>query len=54
MREPKQSPGWRSWLATVPAIGVALQPRLTRQGSKGVSGAPTGTLYQIGSIQKEK
>ena len=26
---PKRSTGWRSWLATVPAVGVALLPRLT-------------------------
>ena len=29
MMEQKQSPGWRTWLATVPVIGVALLPRFT-------------------------
>jgi hypothetical protein len=29
MTEPKQTSGWRSWLATLPAIGVAFLPRIT-------------------------
>jgi len=29
MKEPGRTSGWRSWLVTVPAIGVALLPRLT-------------------------
>lgn len=29
MAEPKQSNGWPTWLATLPAVGVALLPRVT-------------------------
>lgn len=29
MTEPKQTSGWRFGLATLPALGVALLPRLT-------------------------
>ncbi len=29
MNERERMGGWRSWLATVPAIGVALLPRFT-------------------------
>jgi hypothetical protein len=29
MKEPERSGGWRNWLATMPAIGVALLPRFT-------------------------
>jgi hypothetical protein len=29
MDSPKRARGWRTWLATTPAIGVALLPRFT-------------------------
>jgi hypothetical protein len=29
MRNPKETGRWRSWLAMVPTIGVALLPRFT-------------------------
>jgi len=29
MDAPNRSRGWRTWLATVPAVGVALLPRFT-------------------------
>jgi hypothetical protein len=29
MDSPKRTRGWRTWLATAPAIGVALVPRFT-------------------------
>jgi hypothetical protein len=29
MDGPKQERGWRTWLATAPAVGVALLPRFT-------------------------
>lgn len=29
MNKLKEPPRWRTWLGTVPAIGVALLPRLT-------------------------
>lgn len=27
--DPERSRGWRAWLAAVPAVGVALLPRVT-------------------------